>query len=81
MLSNSYHPFLKAAGVGKISRDDLCLRLNFGERYVVCENDSYVMKNSSTDAQENIKKNQRGGIDTEDRIKKFRAWIKNFWSD
>ena len=58
------------------------MRLNFGDFYVVCENDSYVLKNSSTDAQENILKiKQRGGIDTENRIKKFRAWIKNFWSD
>ena len=82
MSSNSYQPFLKAIGVGKISRDDLGMRLNFGDFYVVCENDSYILKNSSTDAQENILKiNQRGGIDTEDRIKKFRAWIKNFWSD
>lgn len=79
MSSNSYQPFLKAVEAGKISRDDLGMRLDFGDYYVVCENDSYVVKNSSTDAQEDILKiNQRDGIDTEDRIKKFRAWIKNF---
>ena len=51
MSSNSYQPFLKAAGIGEISRDDLGMRLDFGEHYVVYENDSYVVKNSSTDSE------------------------------
>lgn len=77
--TKSYQPFLKAAGVGELSREDLGMRLYFGERYVVCENDSYVVKNSATEAEEDrLKINQRGGIDTEDRIEKFKAWIKNF---
>ena len=77
--TNSYQPFLAAAGVGELSREDLGTRLYFGDFYVVCENDSYVVKNSATDAVEDrLKISQRDGIDTENRIEKFKAWIKNF---
>ncbi len=77
--TKSYQPFLKAAGVGSISPDEWGTRLYFGDFYVVCENDSYVVKNSATDAvKDRLKISQRDGIDTEDRIEKFKAWIKNF---
>ena len=77
--TNSYQPFLAAAGGGEISREDLGTRLYFGDFYVVCENDSYVVKNSATDAEENrLKISQRNGIDTEDRIKKFKAWAQGY---
>ena len=77
--TNSYQPFLAAAGVGKLSREDLGTRLYFGDFYVVCANDSYVVKNSATDAVEDrLKISQRDGIDTEDRIEKFKAWAQGY---
>ena len=82
---NSYQPFLKEVEVNdNISREYFGMRINFGEFYVECENDSYVVKNSETDAEEyRLTINQRDGIDTEDRIEKFQAWktlslIKNY---
>ncbi|MBR4642494.1 MAG: DUF262 domain-containing protein [Selenomonadaceae bacterium] len=76
---NSYQPFLKAIGVGEFSRDDLGTRLNLGDFYILCKNDSYVVKNSSTDAEEDrLKIIQHNGIDTEDRIKKFKAWAEGY---
>ena len=79
MSTNSYQPFLKATGAGKLLRDYLGMRLDLGRYYAVCENSAYVVKNFATDAEEDrLTINQSGGIDTEDRIKKFKAWIKNF---
>ena len=80
MSTNSYQPFLKEVEVNNnISRDDLGLRLIFGDYYVECENDSYVVRNLETDAiEDRLKINQQGGIDTEDRIEKFKAWAKGY---
>ncbi len=81
MSVNSYQPFLKAAAIGEISRDELGMLLDFGNFYVECENDSYVVKNWNGGAEQNrLTINQRNGIDTEDRIKKFKTWAAdNFW--
>lgn len=79
MSENSYQPFLKAVNVGKLSRDDKGMRLLFGDFYVECENNSYVVKNSATDAEEDrLTINQRTGVDTEDRIKKFKSWAEGY---
>ena len=73
MSNNSYQPFLKEVEVrDNISREDLGMRLVFGDYYVECENDSYVVKNLDTDREEDrLAINQRDGVDTEDRIQKF----------
>ena len=77
--TNSCQPFLKAVGIGELSREEWGERLDFGEYYVVCENAAYVVKNFSTDAEENrLKINQCNGIDKEDRIKKFKDWAKGY---
>ena len=76
--TKSWQPFLKTIGGGKLSRDDWGQRLILADRYVTCENDSYFVKNSSTDAVEDrLPINQRNGVDTEDRIQKFKAWAEN----
>lgn len=77
---NSYQPFLKAIEFdNNLSREDWGMRLDFGKYYVVCENDAYVVKNSLTDVEERrLTINQRDGIDTEDRIKKFKFWAKGY---
>lgn len=78
--NNSYQPFLKAVEKGgELSREDLGLRIIFGDYYVECANDAYVVKNSATDAiEDRLEINQRDGIDTEDRIKKFKELAKGY---
>ena len=80
MSTNSYQPFLKEVEVNNnISRDDLGLCLIFGDYYVECENDSYVVRNLETGAiEDRLKINQQDGIDTEDRIETFKAWAKGY---
>lgn len=79
MSTNSYQPFLKAVEVGILSRDDLGMRLDFGTRYVTCENDSYVVWDAETGAEESrLPIKQRDGVDAEDRIKKFKAWAEGY---
>ena len=74
--TNSYQPFLKAVGVGKILGDYFGERLEIGEYYVTCENDSYVVWDADTDApQHRVTIKQRDGVDTEDRIQKFKSWL------
>ena len=88
MSTNSYQPFLKAVDAhDNISRDELGMRLDFGDYYVTCENDAYVVKNSVTDVEKNRlminqrdsvdSENRRIKIDTEDRIKIVRV-MENF---
>ncbi len=76
MSTNSYQPFLKALGVGELDRDDLGMRLVFdGGYYVTCENDAYVVKNSATGTiEDRLPITQRNGVDSEDRIQKFKRW-------
>ena len=80
--TNSYQPFLQATDFAcDISREYFGMRLDFGKFYVTCENDAYVVWNADTDAVEDrLPINQFGGIDTENRIEKFKAWaeLKNF---
>ena len=84
MSNNSYQPFLKEVEVNdNISREDLGMRLIFGEYYVECENDSYVVRNLDTDREEDrltISQRKIGDrlIDAEDRIKKFSSWAKGY---
>lgn len=74
--TNSYQPFLKAIGVGNILGDYFGERLDFGDYYVTCKNDSYVVWNADTDApQDRLTITQRNSVDMEDRIKKFTAWF------
>ena len=82
MSNNSYQPFLKEVERNdNISREDLGMRLLFGDYYVECENSAYVVRNSDTDSEEDrLTINQRKigdqMIDTEDRIEKFISWAK-----
>ena len=57
------------------------MRLDCGKFYVTCKNDSYVVWNADNDTvADRLTIEQSDGIDTEDRIKKFKAWdkLKNF---
>lgn len=74
MSTYAYQPFLKALGVGELDRNDFGMRLVLGDFYVTCENDAYVVKNSSGAEENRLPINQRDGVDTEDRIAKFKRW-------
>lgn len=78
--NQSYQPFLKAAEEGgELSQAHCGERLIFDSYYVVCENSAYVVKNSETDAiEDRLEINQQGGIDAEDRIKKFTEWARGY---
>ena len=77
--NQSYQPFLKAAEGGELSQAHCGERLIFDSYYVVCENSAYVVKNLETDVLEDrLEINQQGGVDAEDRIKKFSSWAKGY---
>ena len=72
---SSYQPFLKAVENGKleISKEDLGTLLKFGNRYIACENDAYVIRADDKKTmlkRINIVQNAQG-IDIEDRIQTF----------
>lgn len=69
----SYQPFLKVVYTNKLSKDHLGQRAIDGENYVICQNSSYVIKNSDNDEvvkEIKIAQNENG-IDIEDRIEKI----------
>lgn len=69
----SYQPFLKVVYTNKLSKDHLGQRAIDGENYVICQNSSYVIKNSENDEvvkEIKIAQNENG-IDIEDRIEKI----------
>ena len=69
----SYQPFLKVVYKNKLSKDHLGQRAIDGENYVICQNSSYVIKNSENDEivkEIKIAQNENG-IDIEDRIEKI----------
>ena len=76
---NAYQPFLKVLIDAKkfpARYNPNLSRLEFGKSYVTCENAAYVVKNLETDAEVfRLTIQQIGGVDTEDRILKFRNFI------
>ena len=72
---NTYQPFLKAVDDKRISREHCGQRIIFDDRYLKCENDAYVVRLTSNDAEIyrlSIPQNEFG-IDIEDRILKIQA--------
>lgn len=78
MSENAYQPFLKAVDLkNQLSRESLGTRLTSEKYFVECQNDSYVIGEiGSSRVVERLQINQRDGIDSEDRIKKFKRWNK-----
>ena len=76
---NSYQPFLYEVEHSEaLSRDDYGEKIICGEKYIVCENSAYVVKKIEDDSEiERLEITQNeDGIDTEDRIVKFRRYYK-----
>lgn len=76
LSENAYQPFLKAlvdAETFKEHYNPSTSRLEFDKKYIACENSAYVVKDSATNREiVRLEINQRGGVDSEDRIKKFK---------
>ncbi len=77
LSANSYVPWLKEADAVHLSKDDLGRRLAFGDTYLVCENNGYVLRRTEDNADlERIVIRQDGqGVDTEDRIVKLKEYL------
>ena len=77
--TNAYQPFLKEVEENdNIDRDNLGQYLIYDDYYVACENSAYVFYEYDTDNEVyrlQIPQNDKG-VDTVDRIKKYRAYIK-----
>ena len=77
---NSYQPFLYAVDSSEaLSRDDCGKKIIRRDKYIVCDNDAYVVKNCEDKAvieRLEIAQND-SGVDTEDRILKFKEFYIN----
>lgn len=77
---NAYQPFLRAivdAETFAWKYNPMLERLEFGKYFIECENAAYVVKDSKTfEIIDRLKINKDNGIDTEDRILKFKNWYK-----
>ena len=73
---NTYQPFLKAIDEKNLSRYYWGQRIDAGDKYIVCENSAYVVRNSTTNAEISrltISQNEQG-IDIENRIEKMKTF-------
>ena len=79
--SNTYLPFLKETDESHLSRDSYGQRLVYGDRYICCENDQFIVKNNDNDEIiKELKINQNEeGVDLQDRVLLLKRFIaKNF---
>lgn len=78
LSESSYAPALKAASDSHLSKKDYGDRLIFGDVYITCEKDSYLIRKNEDDSiVGSIKfKQNADGIDIEDRIIALKNYIK-----
>ena len=74
---NSYLPYLKAADGKHIDRDDFGRSLDYGDCYIQCSGDSYIVRNNADEMIDTLMIQQTDGVDTEDRVIKLREYINN----
>ena len=79
MSSSTYMPYLKAVDPdgNRLNKDSMGQRLDIGENYIACENSAYILKNAETgEIVERIEiKQNKSGIDTEDRIIRLKNYL------
>ena len=76
-------PYLKEADDAHLSKDSMGQRLVYGDRHIICENKSFVLRDNETEEvleTVNITQDEKG-IDTEDRIVVLKEFIKRITSD
>lgn len=75
---NTYMPYLKEADEAHLSRDDMGMRLIYGDQHIVCRNDSYLLRNNDNEDEPvetlTIRQNEEG-IDTEDRVIRLKEYL------
>lgn len=73
---NTYIPYLKIADGKHLSRDSYGQRLVYSDKYIVCENAAYVVKNNDNDEIERVDiKQNSDGIDIVDRVVLLKNYI------
>ena len=74
---NTYMPFLKEADEEHLSKDDMGQRLVYGDRYVVCLNDGFQIRdNENEEVVDTVYVRQsEGGVDVEDRVLVLRGYL------
>lgn len=79
MSQSSYQPFLyEVDNSDVLSRDDYGRSIQLKDKYIICQNDAYVVKSLEDDSEmDRLVINQHNGIDIEDRIIKFRSYYEN----
>lgn len=72
--SNTYQPFLKVIDAENLSKDDYGKKIINRDMSITCENSEYVIRNKETEEiiQRVVIKQNRDGVDEEDRILKFK---------
>jgi len=80
---NTYQPFLKAVSAKRLSRDSYGQRIELGKKYLICENSSFVLKDTVTDTEEikvSIAQNDQG-FDVGNRIMKLKDFLHHDWGN
>lgn len=74
---NTYVPYFKVADAEHISRDDKGQRLVYRDKYIVCKNDSYLVRSTSDNSDIDIIAipQNESGIDSEDRIEILKNYL------
>ena len=79
LSENSYQPFLKIIDSDHLDRDDYGMRLKYDDKFVFCESHRFVASDSKYKEIGKIPISQNeNGIDTENRIEKYRSSKKEF---
>lgn len=82
LSENSYQPFLKVIDSDHLDRDDYGTRLKYDNNFVFCESNRFVVKDSKNEEKGKIPISQNeNGIDTENRIEKYRSSKKEFFKE
>lgn len=81
--SNTYMPYLKEADEPHLSRDSMGQRLVYGNKHIICNNNSYALRENETEEIIEIIpiKQDKNGIDIEDRILVLKQYIERLTSE
>ena len=75
--SSTYMPFLKEADEAHLSRDSMGQRLVYGDRHIICENSSFLLRDNATEevVEVVIIPQTEDGTDTADRVEILKKFI------
>ena len=73
MSENAYQPFLKIIDPDDIDRTDLGRRLRIGRSYMYCRKDGFYLTDENGKEVGSLIISQSDGIDTEERIEKYKS--------